>query len=239
VIARAMASLAAALALAFVLPGSVLLRQYAQRRSDALPPNVEVSGTLSLWGDDVRAFAQRTGLPLAGDREDRLDIPAHLTLNPQRCVLELGSTDKPLGKVVDDGGRLQGADPSQASGLAGVTALVGGGCVPFLWRGAGGESGLTAFLQEHGGNPRDVSLTRFDGRVAYAIGGPADGGGKAAFVISQESLLPLRLLVRDTSLTDVHYGAYRPVGYPGFPGEISVIRDGAPLATLAVQLPAR
>lgn len=226
-------------ALAFVLPGSVLLRQYAQHRSEALPPNLEVSGSLSLWGDDVRAFAQRAGLPLAGEAQDHLEVPARLTLSPQRCVLALGSAEHPLGQLVDDGTSLKGADPSQASGLAGAVALATNGCEPFLWRGEGGESGLASFLQGHGGDPREVSLTRFDGRVAYAIGGPANGSGKAALVISQESLLPLRLLLRDTALLDVRYGEYRPVGYPGFPCEISVTRDGVPLATLEVQLPAR
>jgi hypothetical protein len=122
-------------------------------------------------------------------------------------------------------------------------ALVTDGCVPFLSRGAGGESVLEGFLQDHGGDPREVTLSRFDGNVAYAIGGPASGAGKVAFVIALDSLKPLRLLVRDTrlgiGLIDVHFGEYRPVGYPGLPGVITVTRDGTPLATLEVQPPAR
>ncbi len=232
----------ALLALAFVLPASVLLRQYAQRRSEALPPNLEVSGTLSLWGDDVRAFAQRAGLPLAGEAQDHLELSAGLSFGPRGCALQLASA-RPLGELVNDGKHIQGLAPASVTGLAGAVAFATYGCAPFLWRGAGGESGLAGFLQDHGGDPREVSLTRFDGRVAYAIGGPANGSGKAALVISQESLLPLRLLVRDTArdtaLVDVHYGDYRPVGTPGFPSEISVARDGAPLATLEVRPPTR
>jgi hypothetical protein len=230
---------AALLALTFVLPGSVLLRQFAQRRSEALQSDLKVSATLSLWGDDVRAFAQRAGQPLVGEMQDHVELTARLTLSQQRCVLELGSAEHPLGQLVNDGSHIQGADPSSASGLAGAIALATDGCLPFLSRGTGGESELAGFLQEHGGDPREVSLTRFDGRVAYAIGGPASGAGKVVLVIAQDSLLPLRLLVRDAGLIDVHYGEYRPVGYPGLPGVISVTRDGAPLATLEVQPPAR
>jgi hypothetical protein len=230
---------AAALALTFVLPGSVLLRQYAQHRSEAMQSDVKVSAMLSLWGDDVRAFAQRTGQPLVGEMQDHLDLSARLTLSQQRCVLELGPAEHPLGQLVNDGSRIQGADPSSASGLAGAIALATDGCVPFLSRGTSGDSGLAGFLQEHGGDLREVSLTRFDGRVAYAIGGPASGVGKVALVIAQDSLLPLRLLVRDTGLIDIHFGEYRSVGYPGLPGVITVTHDGAPLATLEVQPPTR
>jgi hypothetical protein len=235
VIARA----AALLALTFVLPGSVLLRQYAQRRSEALQSDLKVSAKLSLWGDDARAFAQRAGQPMVGEMQDHLELAARLTLSQQRCVLELGSAERPLGQLANDGSRLQGADPSSAAGLAGAIAIAADGCVPFLSRGSGGDSGLAGFLQEHGGDPREVSLTRFDGKVAYAIGGPASGTGKVVLVIAQDSLLPLRLMVRDTGLIDVHYGEYRSVGYSGLPGIITVTRDGAPLATLEVLPPAR
>ncbi len=226
-------------ALAFVLPGSVLLHQYAQRRSEALPSDLKVTGTLSLWGDDVRAYAQRAGLPLVGELQDHVEIPTRLALSSQRCVLDLGSAERPLGQLVNDGGHLRGADPASAAGLAGAVALATEGCLPFLSRGAGGETALAGFLQDHGGDPREVSLTRFDGNVAYAIGGPANGGGKVALVLALDSLLPLRLLLRDTALLDVHYGEYRPAGFPGLPGVIGITRDGAPLATLEVQLPAR
>lgn len=230
---------AALLALTFVLPGSVLLRQYAQRRSEGLESDLKVSATLSLWGDDVRAFAQRTGRPLVGEMQDHVELAARLTLSRQRCVLELGSPEHPLGQLVNDGSRIQGGDPSSASSLTGAIAIATDGCAPFLSMGNGGNSRLAGFLQEHGGDPREVSLTRFDGKVAYAIGGPASGAGKVALVIAQNSLLPLRLLVRDAGLLDVHYGEYRPVGYPGLPGVITVSRDGMPLATLEVQPPAR
>jgi hypothetical protein len=238
VIARA----AAALALAFVLPGTVLLRQYAVRCSEELPAKARLSGTLSLWGDDARTFAQKAGAPLApgpGGAPDHLEIPAQLALGAQYCVLELGPVDQPLGRLVNDGTGVRGEESGMASALAGAVALAGEACAPFLWRGEGGGDGLEAFLRGRGGNPREVSFTRFDGRVAYAIGGPADGSGTAALVISQEALRPLRLLVRGTVLDDIQYREYRAVGPHGLPGLISVARDGAPLAAFEVQLPSR
>ena len=106
---------AAALALTFVLPGSVLLRQYAQHRSEAMQSDVKVSAMLSLWGDDVRAFAQRTGQPLVGEMQDHLDLSARLTLSQQRCVLERPSKTRRLRRR--SSGRGGGAIPADYGAL--------------------------------------------------------------------------------------------------------------------------
>jgi len=235
------ARLAALAAFGFILPGPVLLRQYAERRSEAVPSDLAVDGTLSLWGDDARAFAVRAGLTLAGERQDRLDLPAQLRLEQGRCTLTLGEPGRPLGRLSNDRGRVDGADAAQASGLAGATAFARDGCAPLLWRGTDAAAGLEGFLQAQGGSADDVSLTRFDGRVAYAIGGPANGSGKVAFVFSQEGYRPLRLLLHEgAAAVDVRYAEYAPVCFDGgFPARISVWQDGAPLAVFAATLPVR
>ncbi len=235
------ARLAAAAALGFILPGPVLLRQYAQHRSEAVPPRVSIAGTLSLWGGDARAFAGRAALPLAGDRQDRLDLPAQLEIDSGRCTLVLGGPERQLGQLVSERGRVTGGDPALASGLAGAQAFARDGCAPLAWRGSDAAAGLEGFLRAQGASADDASLTRFDGRVAYAIGGPASGSGKAAFVISRDGFLPLRLLVREgAALVDVRYAEYAPACFDGgFPARISVLQDDAPLATFAAALPVK
>ncbi|MHB8416671.1 MAG: hypothetical protein ACYDCL_01255 [Myxococcales bacterium] len=232
------ARLLAAASIAFLLPGPVLLRQYAQRRSEAVPSRIELTGTLSLWGAEARAFAGKNALPLSqplsGETQDRLDLPARLTLEAGRCELALGESGRSLGTLTNDRGQV-GGDPA-GSALAGAVALVRDGCAALLWRGTEAVAGLEGLLRAHGGDPEAVSLTRFDGRVAYAI-----GGAKAALVLSQDGLLPLRLLLRENgTAADVRFGEYAPVCFDGgFPAQIAVLQDGAPLATFRATLPVK
>ena len=226
-------STAAALLLSYLLPGPVLLRQFGARRAEAGPAQARLAGTLSLFEGDARALAARTGLPLLGERADRLDLPAELSLEAGRCTLTLGPTDRPLAEITATGGRVQ-PDPALP---AGAVALAADGCLPFIWRGAGAEEAWTAFLQAHGASPHDVAFTRFDGQVAYAIGGPADGRSNAVLVLSEDGLVPLRLLVKDgASLVDVRCGEYRPTNAGGaIPGRIALFRDGAAIAAFSAE----
>ena len=221
---------AAALFLAYVLPGPVLLRQFGDRRLQA-PGSTHLEGTISFFGQDARSLAAKAGAPLQGVRADRVDFPARLSFSPGRCALSFGLPDRPLGRIVDEGGKITENGPAPV----GATLLAAEGCLPFLWRGAEAASAWMALLQSRGVNPRRVDLTRFDGRVAYAIGGAA--GGPMTLVLSEERLLPLRLLVHDgPSLLDVRLREYRPAIPEGaLPGRWSIFRDGAKVVSFNVE----
>ncbi len=217
---------AAALTLSYVLPGPVLLRQFGDRIAETAPAHATLAGTLSLFGDDARAFAARVGLPLEGDRANRLDLPARIELGDGGCVLSLGPEGRPVVEVAADGGHVR-PDPALPAGAA---VLASDGCLPFLWRGASAADAWAAVLEAHGTNAETVAFTRFDGRVAYAIGRVAGKRG-AALLLSEDALTPLRLLLGDGgALVDVRLEGYRTIAGGSFPGRISVLRDGVPLA---------
>lgn len=225
---------ASALALAYLLPGPVLLHQLGLRRSGTLPTSFAVDGLLTVEGDEARTFAARAGLPLVGERQDEVEIPARLTLSPGRCELRLGPADRPLGVArIDRAGKIQGTGEIPPA----ATLLASDGCEPFLFRGSEAEGAWSRFLHDHGGDPATVSLTREDGRVAYAIGG-RPGVDAAALVVAKDGFAPLRLWLRQgTGSVDVRLGRYRSIFRGGaFPGEIAIDRNGERLITFDAQL---
>lgn len=219
--------LSAALTLTYLLPGPILLHQFCLRHAEALPQSFSIDGILALAGDEARGFAGREGLPLIGEGQDRVEIPARLAFGPGHCELRLGPTARPFGVArVDRSGRMQGSGEVPPSGAI----LVSDGCQPFLWRGAGGEAAWLRFLRERGGDPAVVSLTRAEGQVAYAIGG-RPGQGAVALVLGKRSLVPLRLWLRQGADTiDVRLSGYREIFHGGsFPSEIAIDRGGVRL----------
>ncbi|MHB1844548.1 MAG: hypothetical protein ACYCWW_06905 [Deltaproteobacteria bacterium] len=217
----------AGLALGFILPGPILLRQLGQHRAEALPPSLRIPATLILIGDEARGFAEHQGLPLSGQKLDRLELDASLSLAGGSCQLELSHAGRPLGSVRQRG------DETETSGAtpAAAAAIVADGCAPFLFRGAGAEAQLGRLLHRHGGDPSSVALTRFDGRVAYAI-----GGASSALTVSQRSLLPLRLSLGDAH-EELRYREYRAIFLSGsFPGRIELWHGGQETAELEAHL---
>ncbi len=221
---------ALALALAFILPGPVLLRQVGQRRAEALPPSFSIQGVFVLIGADARSFAQERGLPLEGAKLDRLVLDATLSLSGGRCELELSHAGRPLGSVAEKGAETtsSGAVPPAALSLASE------GCAPFVYHGVEAETQLSRLLVRLGGDPANVSLTRFDGRVAYAIGGEA-----TALTVSQRRLLPLRL-IGGPGREELRFREYRAILLGGaFPGRLELWRGGEEAAELEARLVAR
>jgi hypothetical protein len=194
-LAAALGLLGAAPAQAYVLPAAAILKKAAERRASLDLASVEVTGTLEIRGP---ALARLSQLAPAGGAP--LTLPARILLKvPGRARLELSPPDaaeaeRPYLSVKDD--RLTGqggleATPAAAGLVRGLAALL---AAP---SGAEGRA-LAEALVRRGVRLDDPGLARFNGRIAFVLGGRTVDPAPLAF-IDKESFLPLRLLAREGS----------------------------------------
>jgi hypothetical protein len=143
---------------------------------------------------------------------------------PGRCRLELlGATPAESPAVTLRSGKLTGdgaleADPAAAAMVHALCTLIG--------TSTAGDAGPAygAALARRGVSMAEVSLGRFDGRVAYVIGGkPRDG--KPLAWIDKDAFQPLRLVsVEGGAMTDVRLlGWGSPTGGDWFPRAVEVV----------------
>jgi hypothetical protein len=223
----ALAALAALPALAYLLPSSAVLRHLGQRRAALNLETLEVLGTVQAEG----ATAERLGAALAavGPAAGRSAPARFLMKVPGRCRLEVGVglvPDAELASVSVRDGKVTGhggldADPS-------AVALIRALCTALATAAPGDESGnpgaYAAALGKRGVALADECLGRFDGRLAYVIGGrPQDA--KPLFFVDKDGFQPLRLLATEGgAMQDVRLlGWGSPTGGDWFPRAVEVL----------------
>jgi hypothetical protein len=225
----AFAALAAAVALstpalAYLLPTAAVLRHLGQRREALGLATLEVAGTLQAEGpsaDRLAAALSRGPGPI--------NVPARFLLKvPGRCRLEvLGATpaESPFLSLRD--GKLSGQGGLEADPAA--AALVRALCTLLATSTAGDASGAySAALGRRGVALADESLGRFDGRLAYVIGGRTREA-KPLLYVDKDGFQPLRLVAAEEGgLEDVRLlGWGSPTGGDWFPRAVEVAQGSA------------
>jgi hypothetical protein len=173
--------LAAAPALAYLLPASAILRKAAETRAGLELSAVEATGALELHG----AAAPASGPP---------NLSARLLWKvPGRARLELlpadaAEADRPAASVRDD--RLAGRGGLEQT--PGVAALLRGVATLLAWpTGAEGQA-LGEALARRGVKLDEVSIGRAGGRLAWVLGGRQVAGRAAPLaLLDKESWMPL------------------------------------------------
>jgi hypothetical protein len=221
-------ALAAAPALAYLLPAGAVLKRLALRREELALQSLEVRGTFAMGGEGAKAAAAATGLPLAGPE---LSAPAFLGIKmPGRCRLELAplevtESERPVALVRH--GRVSGLKGLDR--VAPAQALLRGVCALLSERPGGAEPDRPygEELSRHGVDLGRVFLGRFAGRVAYVLGAKPSERAPQAWV-DKQTFQPARLLFSiGASFFDVRlldYGS--PTGGDWFPRAVEVYEGG-------------
>jgi hypothetical protein len=219
----AAAALAAAAipALAYLLPPPAVLRHMGQKRESLALTSLEVLGTLQAEGPTADRIHAAAGQPAGGS----VNVPARILLRiPGRCRLEItGATPAESPTLVARDGRLEGgleSDPAAAGLIHAVCTL--------LASSTAGDASATyaAALSRRGVALADETLGRFDGRIAYVIGGrPREP--KPLLYVDKDAFQPLRLVAAEGgALQDVRLlGWGSAIGGDWFPRAVEVVQD--------------
>ncbi len=234
----ALATLVAAVALpaaGYVLPVGAILRRVGEKRASLDLASLEVTGTLVAEGEAADRIGQATGLRVAAGK---VTAPARFTLRvPGRCRLDVVVPDVPEADrpyVAIREGRVTGkgldAVPAAVALVRNTCSLLGVSTVGDADR-AWAES-----LGARGVALGDATLGRFNGRIAYVLGGRERDAKPLAYV-DKESFQPVRLVAREGSaLLDVRlldFGS--PTGGDWFPRAVEVWEKGAPRLRLTTE----
>ncbi|WP_242345533.1 LolA-like protein [Anaeromyxobacter terrae] len=217
-------------AAAYVLPVSSILARLAARRAELSLASLEAQGTFQAEGPDAQKLAQAAGVELRG-RE--LSVPARFLMKvPGRCRLELAPLDvpeasRPYVAIRDTrvvGSRGLAELPAAVALVRSTCALLG----PSL---AGGGAGAYASaLGRRGVSTSEVSLGRFDGRLAYVVGARATSkDAKPVAYVDKETFQPMRLVSAEGgAMLDVRLlGWGSPTGGDWFPRAVEVWKGDA------------
>jgi hypothetical protein len=221
VVGVAVLAAAALPALAYLLPSAAVLRHMGQKRDMLQLTSLEVTGTLQAEGPTADRIHAAAGQPAGGS----VNVPARILLRiPGRCRLEIsGATPAESPALVTRDGRLEGgleSDPAAA-------ALVHAVCTLLASSTAGDASATyAAALGRRGIALADETLGRFDGRIAYVIGGrPREP--KPLLYVDKDAFQPLRLVAPEGGvMQDVRLlGWGSPTGGDWFPRAVEVVQD--------------
>lgn len=208
-------------ALAYLLPAASVLRHLGQRREALALQSLEVTGTLQAEGPAADRIKAALALPPGG----LTTAPARFLMKvPGRCRLEVaGATPAESPSATFRDGKLSGAGALEADPAA--AALVQALCALLATTTAGDAAPTyAAALTRRGVSLHEVSLGRFDGRVAYVLGGkPRDP--KPLVYVDKDSFQPLRLVTPEGgALADVRLlGWGSPTGGDWFPRAVEVV----------------
>ncbi len=217
--AAAAVALAAALpAIAYILPVQGILRRMGERRAALSLDALEVTGTLTAERDAAERLAAAAGARAAGGV---VSVPARFRMKvPGRCRLELAPPDVP--EQARPYLAVRDAKLSGSGGLDQIpaaVALVRAACALLATPVAGDASdAYAAMLGRRGVALGDATLGRFDGRIAYVVGGRA-ADSKPLLFVEKDGFRPLRLVSSDAgALVDVRLlGWGSPTGGDWFP----------------------
>lgn len=226
-LALAVALAVALPAAAYVLPSAAVLRRAGERRAALQVETLEVTGTLEAHGPAAERLAQVTGLAAPGAR---FTAPARVLLKvPRRCRLELTPAETPAAErpfVALRDGRLTGP----LADVPAAAALVRSTCALLASPRAGDAAEPhAAALSARGVAVAEITLGRFDGRLAYVVGGRAAEARPLAW-FDKETFQPMRLVSREGgALADVRLlGWGSPTGGDWFPRAVEVQDGGQP-----------
>ncbi|HTN54102.1 MAG TPA: hypothetical protein VML50_16965 [Anaeromyxobacter sp.] len=222
-------ALAAALpALAYLLPATAILKRLGERRAALELESLEVRGTFQAEGPPADRLAP-AGQPRGPG--GLLALPARFLMKvPGRCRLELAPPELPEAErpfVAVRDGRLTGRGGLDQ--VPSAVALVRAACALLAAPAAGdAPEAFAAALARRGVAVPDVSLGRFDGRIAYVIGGRERDAKPLAFV-DKDGFQPLRLIAAEgPTLEDVRLlGWGSPTGGDWFPRAVEAYEGGA------------
>jgi hypothetical protein len=214
-------------AAAYVLPTAAVLRRLGERRAALGAETLEATGTLEAQGPAAEMLAQVIGLQAPGAR---LSAPARLLVKvPRRCRLELTSPETPEAArpfVALRDARLSGP----LADVPAAAALVRATCALLAVPNAGDASEpYAAALAARGVAVAETTLGRFDGRLAYVVGGRAADAKPLAW-IDKETYQPMRLVSREgAGLVDVRLlGWGSATGGDWLPRALEVLEGDAP-----------
>jgi hypothetical protein len=228
-LAAVLALAAAVPAAAYILPVHGILRRVAERRAALSLDALDVAGTVTARGPTAERLASLAGVRAAAGTAS---APARFQMKvPGRCRLEIAPRDVPEAQrpfvAVRADARLSGAlaDVPAAAGL--VRALCALLAVTTV--GEGGQA-YAAALSRRGVALTDASLGRFDGRIAYVVGGRAKDAKPLLFV-AKDGFQPLRLVSPEgKELLDVRLlGWGSATGGDWFPRAVEVFAKDAAL----------
>lgn len=220
--AAALALAAAIPAAAYVLPVAGILRRMGERRHALSLDTLEVQGTVTARGDVGARLAAAAGAAAAPE----VTVPARFLMKvPGRCRLELvpadAAAERPAVSIRGDG-RISG----RLADLPPAVALVRSVCALLAVPSAGDASDAYAAALARRGVATGVEpgLGRFDGKIAYVVGGLARDARPVLFV-GKDGFQPLRLVSTEGKgeLADVRLlGWGSPVGGEWFPRAVEV-----------------
>jgi hypothetical protein len=220
-VAAAAAAATALPALSYLLPPGAVLRHLGQKRESLELSSLEIAGTLQADGPAADRIHAASGQPAGGG----VNVPARILLKiPGRCRLEItGATPAESPSVVHRDGKLMGTAGLETDPAA--AALVRAVCTLLAASTAGDASATyAAALARRGLALTEESLGRFDGRLAYVIGGrPQDP--KPLLYVDKDAFQPLRLIAAEGgAMQDVRFlGWGSPTGGDWFPRAIEVV----------------
>lgn len=212
-------------ALAYLLPTGAVLRHMGQKRESLELISLEVTGTLQADGPSADRIRAASGQAAGGG----VSAPARILLKvPGRCRMEItGATPAESPTLVLRDGRLGGQGGLEADPAA--AALVHAVCTLLASSTAGDASGsYAAALSRRGVALSEESLGRFDGKLAYVIGGKARDPRPLLYV-DKNAFQPMRLIAAEGgALQDVRFlGWGSPTGGDWFPRAIEVVQGEA------------
>jgi hypothetical protein len=221
--AAVLAVATAAPAAAYVLSVRGILKRMGERRAALSLEALEVAGTLGATADGAEALARAPGVSLVAGQ---VNAPASFRMKvPGRCRLELAPPDAPEGArpyVAVRDGKVSGAGGLER--IPAAVALVRAACGLLATHVAGDASeSYGAALSRRGVALGEATLGRFDGRIAYVVGGRARDAKPLLFV-EKDGFRPLRLVAQEAgALHDVRLlGWGSPTGGDWFPRAVEV-----------------
>ncbi len=223
-----LALVAALPAAAYVLPVSGILRRLGERRAALALETLEVQGTLVARGAAAERLAGVAGVRATG-REASASA-RFLMKVPGRCRLEIAAADVPEGQrpfVAVRDAKLTGP----LAEVPAAAALVRAACALLATATAGDAGGAyAAVLARRGVALGAATLGRFDGRIAYVVGGRSKEAKPLLFV-EKDGFQPLRLVSAEgKELLDVRLlGWGSPLGGDWFPRAVEVFAKDAAL----------
>jgi hypothetical protein len=222
-LAAALALTVAAPTLAYLLPVPGILRRMGEKRAALSVESLEVAGTITAEGPVADALARASGLVGTAGRSS---FPAVFRMKvPGRCRLELAAPDAPptlRAFVAARDAKITGA--GRLEELPALVALLRSACALLAAPVQGDASdAYAAALGRRGVALTEVSLGRFDGRIAYVVGGRAKDPRPLLFV-EKTLFQPLRLVAAEGgALHDVRFlGWGSPTGGEWFPRAVEV-----------------
>ncbi|MDQ3262503.1 MAG: hypothetical protein M3Y59_02410 [Myxococcota bacterium] len=224
--AFALAAAVGAVALAYVLPASAILRRVSDQRDELRLFNLRVDGTASFFAESAAEAGSALSMP-----SDRGDVQSDASISfkvPGRCRMELTPLEGTRSAAILSGSKTR----QEGKAVAAMEIAVAEVCALLAMRSESdgdAKAALDRHLRQRGVEVgAQTWLARFGGEVAYVIGKREQGA--AQMWVYKDSFLPARVQFRSVAqgpLWDVRFFDFTsPVTGEWFPRTVEVVRDG-------------